>query len=333
MASIKDVAKACGFSVTTVSRALNGYDDVNEQTKERIREAAKKLQYTPNIHAKNLVMQKSNRIGFVVFDFGRAAGEDNFVYELMIGMQKQCLEIGYDLVFLFGSLQSSVNSDVVALMRQYDLCGLIIMGCGKDSKTYTDLLTIQKPVALIDGDVYTDYVGGVSVDNYQAALEAVQYLLETKKRKNILLINGKPDSVASRERLRGYADAVGADFSESNVFYGDYNDVKSEEIIRDIIVKRGCFPYDAVFTTSDMMAVGAERALLSHGIAVGRDVDIIGFDNIPLSAYIRVPLTTVEQDKNKLGSESVKMLVSILNKTSPERKVTVKHRLVVRDSA
>lgn len=333
MATIKDIAKASGFSVTTVSRALNGYNDVSAQTKQMIAHVAESLNYTPNIHAKNLVMQKSNRIGFIVFDFGLAAGEDNFVYELMIGMHQQCLKVGFELVFLFGSVQTPMNEDINALMQQYNLCGIVIMGCGKNSKTYKNLAEIQKPVVLIDGDLETEFVGCVSIDNHAASYEAVRYLIEQKNRKKILLINGKVDSYASIERLRGYKDALNGKYRETDVYYAEYSDKKSAEIIEEIWKQEDGFPYDAVFTTSDMMAIGAESALIAHGILVGEQIDIIGFDNIPLSEFIQVPLTTVAQYKMSLGTSAIQLLMTIINKTGSERRITVEHKLIVRASA
>lgn len=333
MASIKDIARESGVSVTTVSRALNDHNDVSEATKARVREVAKRLNYSPNIQARNLVMQKSNRIGFVVFDFGLAAGEDNFVYEMMVGMQRRCIASGYDLLFLFGSVHTSENSDIPALIKKYDLCGIVIMGCGKHFKTYRDLQTIQSPVALIDGDIETDFVGTISVDNYAAAREAMEYLLTKKKRKRILLINGKEDSFASLERLRAYREALGGRFREEDVFYAEYSDKRAQEVVSALVAKDGSFPYDAVFATSDMMAVGAQNALLARGFAVGREVDIIGFDNIPLGAFIHTPLTTVAQDKIRLGEEAVNMLLNILCGESAERRVIVPHKLILRDSA
>jgi LacI family transcriptional regulator len=332
MASIRDVARLSGFSVTTVSRALNGYNDVNENTRNLIKEAARKLQYVPNIHAKNLVMKKSNRIGFIVFDFGMAAGEDNFVYELMVGMHHQCLKIGFELVFLLGSLLEENCSNVGALIRQYGLCGIVIMGCGKDSRTYQELLSIREPVVLIDGDIESEYVGSVSIDNYQAATEVMHYLIDRKKRKKILLINGKEDSFASLERFRGYRDALGDRYSPDDVHYAQYRETKSMDIVERLL-SGDEFPYDAIFATSDMMAVGAQNALLKHNIRIGDEVDIVGFDNITLSGYIRVPLTTVSQDKVSLGKRSISMLTAIIRETSKNRKTIVKHQLVIRDSA
>lgn len=333
MASIKDIARESGFSVTTVSRALNDYYDVSAETKALIREVAQRLNYSPNIHAKNLVMQKSNRIGFVVFDFGLAAGEDNFVYELMIGMQKTCLDKGFDLLFLFGSMHTAENTDLAALIQKYDLCGIVIMGCGKHYKTYRDLLTLEHPVAFIDGDIETDYVGSVSVDNFAAAKEAVSYLVEKKHRQRVLMINGKLDSFASAERLRGYQAVLGKDFDACNVVYGEYNDKLSYRLVEDRMKPDGTFPYDAIFAASDMMAVGAQNALLARGYTIGKDIDIVGFDNIPLSAFIHTPLTTVSQDKIRLGEECIHMLMNIINKDSENRRIIVPHNLVIRNSA
>ncbi len=332
MATLRDISRESGYSVTTVSRALNGFDDVNEATKEHIREVAKRLNYQPNINAKNLVMQNSNRIGFIIFEFGQAAGEDNFAYEMMVGMQQKCVSSGHELLFLFGSIHidDNNNENIESIIRKYGLAGIVIMGCSTNSKTHEELKKIKRPVVCIDGDLQTEYVGTVSVNNYQAAYDAVSYLKNVKHRKNIMLLNGKKNSFACQERLRGYRDAMGKDFSEKNVLYGDYNDKLSYQIVNKLADSG--FSYDAIFACSDMMAVGAINALLEHHIEAGKQVDVIGFDNIPVSSYIQIPLTSVNQDKVMLGEKAVTLLLDIINGNSSNRKVIVPHKIIYRAS-
>lgn len=328
MVTIKDISKESGYSVTTVSRALNDFDDVNEVTKEHIRKVAEKLNYVPNMHAKRLVTQRSNRIGFIIFEFGRAAGEDNFVYEMMVGMQKKCATTGHELLFLFGSVYADNNESIEKLILKYDLSGLIIMGCNMESNTYKELKQISRPVVCIDGDIETKYVGAVSIDNYQASYEAVTYLKDTKQRKRILMLNGKKDSFACRERLRGYQNAMGDSFAKSDVFYAEYSDIISYDIVKKLMQEE--FKYDGIFASSDMMAVGAIHALQEYKIEVGKKVDVIGFDNIPLSAFLQRPLTTINQDKTMLGDKAVTMLLDIIEQKSENRKIIVPHQIVYR---
>ena len=332
MATLRDVSRESGYSVTTVSRALNGFDDVNEATKNHIQEVAKRLNYQPNINAKNLVMQNSNRIGFIIFEFGQASGEDNFVYEMMVGMQEKCVSSGHELLFLFGSihLDEKKHENIEAIIKKYGLAGIVLMGCSTNSITHDELKKISRPVVCIDGDLQTEYVGSVSVDNYQAAYDAVNYLKNVKHRKNILLLNGKENSFACQERMRGYKDALGKDFSEKNIYYGEYSEQISYQAINGLFDSD--FAYDGIFACSDMMAVGAINALLSHHIEVGNQVDVIGFDNIPLSSYIQIPLTTVNQDKVMLGEKAVTLLLDIINGNSENRKIIVPHKIVYRAS-
>jgi DNA-binding LacI/PurR family transcriptional regulator len=303
---------------------------VNEKTKNHILEVAKRLNYQPNINAQNLVMQKSNRIGFIIFEFGQAAGEDNFVYEMMVGMQRKCVSTGHELLFLFGSIhiEEAENEDIEQIIIKYGLAGLIIMGCSQNSKTHEDLKKISRPVVCIDGDLETEYVGSVSINNYQAAYDAVSYLKNEKHRKNIMMLNGKENSYACQERLKGYRRVLGNQFSEDNVFYGEYNDKISYQLVHRLAASG--FPYDAIFAASDMMAVGALNALSEFQIEIGKQVDIIGFDNIPLSSYIHKPLTTVNQDKIMLGEKSISLLLDIIGGEEKNRKITVSHKLIYR---
>lgn len=332
MSTLRDVARESGYSVTTVSRALNGFDDVNEATKNHIREVAKRLNYQPNINAKNLVMQNSNRIGFIVLEFGQAAGEDNFVYEMMVGMQEKCVSSGHELLFLFGSihLDDKKNENIETIIKKYGLAGIVIMGCSTNSAIHDELKKISRPVVCIDGDLQTEYVGSVSVDNYQAAYDAVNYLKNVKHRKNIMFLSGKENSFACQERLRGYKDALGKDFSKKNVYYGEYNEKVSYQVINRLA--ESDFAYDSIFACSDMIAVGAINALMSRHLEIGKQVDVIGFDNVPLSAYLPAPLTTVNQDKVALGTKAVTLLLDIIDGNKENRKVIVPHKIIYRAS-
>jgi LacI family transcriptional regulator len=328
--TIKDIANKTGFSVTTVSRALNNYFDVNKETKEYIFKVAEELNYTPNINARRLVTKKSNRIGFIVFGFGKASGEDNFVYELLTGMQQKCIEVGYELVFLMGDIHflSVEHNTLENIFKRFDLEGIVIMGFNINAPYFNALNNLKLPVVCIDGNIVNEYVGVVSVDNYLASYEATDYLIRQKFRKSIIFLNGKDDSYACSERLRGYKDAVGRELQPDNIFYCNYNDTESYNCIKELINKKVNF--DGIFAASDMMAIGALRALNENSYKIGEQVDVIGFDDILISSYINPPLTSVRQNKPLIGEECITLLTDIIEQKEIKRKVIVPHNLVIR---
>lgn len=333
MATLKDVAKRSGFSLTTVSRALNDYEDVNENTKEIIRKAARELKYAPNMYARSLVQNKNNRIGFIIFEFGRASGEDNFVYELMIGMQKVCMQRGYELVFLFDNETFHDNQEglIEDIFLKYSLGGLIIMGCNIGSAVYRELKKIDRPVVCIDGSFTTASVGCITIDNRAAIFEVVSYLQDHNGRKNIMMLNGKKNSYACRQRLKGFRDARGNVFQEKDVFYAEYSEMKAMEILQQLIAEEQ-FTYDAIVCSNDMMAIGVLRVLKEHGYEAGKTVDVVGFDNIIISRYISVPLSTVDQNMREIGSNGVELLLKLIEKPrrAKDNKIIMPYRIIHR---
>ena len=331
MATLRDIAQASGFSMTTVSRALNDFDDVNAETKEAIRQVARQLNYRPNVHAKSLANKKSNRIGFIIFDFGYASGEDNFVYEMMLGMQKICVNIGYELVFLFGSVHYSDKEPglIEKLFHQYNLEGLVIMGLNNQSAAYEDLMAINRPIVCIDSDFTTPTVGCVTITNAEAIEEIVHFLRVQKKRKKLMMLNGKLHAYASQERLRGFREALGDAFRPETVHYGDYSEQKSIDIMQGLLAS-GQFDYDAIVCSNDMMAIGAIKVLTSYGYMIGRDVDVTGFDNIIISQYIATPLTTVNQDKQLMGRTAIQLLMDIILERATSMRIILPYSIVYR---
>ncbi|MEE0692883.1 MAG: LacI family DNA-binding transcriptional regulator [Lachnospiraceae bacterium] len=333
MATLKDVAKRSGFSLTTVSRALNDFEDVNENTKEIIRKAARELKYAPNMYARSLVQNKNNRIGFIIFEFGRASGEDNFVYELMIGMQKVCMQRGYELVFLFDNVTFHDNQEglIEDIFLKYSLGGLIIMGCNIESAVYWELKKFDRPVVCIDGSFTTASVGCITIDNRAAIYDVVNYLQEHNGRKAIMMLNGKKNSYACRQRLEGFKEARGEVFQEDDVFYAGYSEVKAMEILQQLIVKKR-FCYDAIVCSNDMMAIGALRVLKEHGYEAGKTVDVVGFDNINISRYIARPLSTVDQNMREIGSTGVQLLLNMIEnpRKVKDNKIIMPYKIIHR---
>ncbi len=333
MLTIRDIAKLSGFSVTTVSRALNNEYDVSESTKKRIQQIAKERNYTPNRSARRLVTRRSNRIGYLIYEFGKAAGEDNFFYETLRGMQRKCVELGYELAFLIGNIHITEELDakmIESLIVQHDLAGLIMMGYELDEDKREKLAEAKIPIVCIDGRLTGEYLGKVSVDNYAAAYAAVRHMYENNRRRHIVFLNGKHRSYACSQRLNGYRDAMGADFDPNNVYYGEYRETLSAEIIDSLIEQH--LPIDGIFAANDMMAIGAITSLNEHRVRVGEAVDVIGFDDIAISSYIRQPLSTISLDKQLLGQTCVSLLVDMIQEKDTPRERFIPFELKLRQT-
>ncbi|KZZ83633.1 MULTISPECIES: LacI family DNA-binding transcriptional regulator [Bacillaceae] len=332
MTTIKDIAKAAGVSVTTVSRALNGYSDVNEKTRKKIIEISKELNYSPNILARGLVMNKSKTIGLLVSGFNKESIKDNFTFEVLSGINQYAAETDYDLV-LFNTTSTKQREKTYAqLCRERRVDGVILQGIKTDDPYLQEVVESNIPCVLIDIPIQTENVGFVTTDNIAGAKSAVRYLIELGH-KNIAMVNGHDLAFVSQERLEGYKRALseaGLSFRKELVINGAFEEGKSEEVTHKLL---NDYPeVTAVFCASDLMALGSIKAAGKSGRKVPESLSVIGYDDILLSSYVSPSLTTIAQNKQQLGFHAAQQLIEMLEKESAPAHIILETELKIRQS-
>ncbi|PPA70623.1 LacI family DNA-binding transcriptional regulator [Jeotgalibacillus proteolyticus] len=333
MATIKDIAKKAGVSITTVSRALNGYSDVNEDTRKKIVETAKILNYSPNSIARSLVMKKSKTIGLLVSGFIRENAKDNFMIEVMTGINDFASQTDYDIVLFTTNSSKQREKTYTQLCRERQVDGVIIQGIRTDDPYLEEVVEGEIPCVLVDIPRIGKHAGYVSTDNIAGAYEAGKYLTEAGH-KEIAMINGHDYAFVSKERLEGFTRALleeGIELPAQSIENGEFSEEGGEEAALRLLEKNS--DLTAIFCSSDLMAIGAMNAIKSKGLRVPEDISIIGYDNILLSRYVQPSLTTIAQDTNALGYEAAKMLIAMLDQQKPPGNTIVKHELIVRNSS
>lgn len=333
MATIKDIAKKAGVSITTVSRALNGYSDVNEDTRKKIIETAKDLNYSPNTIARSLVMKKSRTIGLLVSGFRRESAKDNFMIEVMTGVNDFASQTDYDIVLFNTSSSKQREKTYTQLCRERKVDGVIIQGIRTDDPYLEEVIEGEIPCVLVDIPKIGRHAGYVSSDNAAGSYEAGKYLAETGH-KTIGMVNGHEYAFVSKERLGGFKKAMleeGIAFQEDHVENGDFTEESGEQAALTLLTRDPSIT--ALFCASDLMAIGAMNGLRAEGYRIPEDISIVGYDNILLSRYVQPSLTTIAQDTHGLGFEAAKMLIDMLDHNGKPGKTLVKHELIVRDSS
>jgi DNA-binding LacI/PurR family transcriptional regulator len=332
MATIRDVAKKAGVSVTTVSRALNGYSDVNEKTRERIKEIAKELKYSPNLLARSLVMKKTKTIGLLVSGLQIEGSKDNFTYEVLCGVNDSAGKLGYELVLLSTDSEKQQEKTYSQLCQERKVEGVILQGMKTDDPYLEEVLDSNIPSILIDIPVEGENVGYVTTDNAAGAKNAVNHLLELGHR-NIAMINGHSKASVSKERLQGYQSALAEHsipFSPEYVADGAFFEKTAEQEAARLLEN---YPeITALFCASDLMAMGAIRAAKKLGKRLPEELSIVGFDNIILSDYCTPALTTIAQDRYQLGVEATILLTNMLEGKKETNKKILKTSLIQRES-
>ncbi|WNL44606.1 LacI family DNA-binding transcriptional regulator [Dyella sp. BiH032] len=322
--TVKEIAAAANVSVATVSRALQRPEIVNETTRQRIHDVVKRLGYTPNALARNLRTARTRLIVALLPDIANP-----FFSEVIRGIEQVAHENGYSV--LLGETQGSLvreqaYADMVAA-RQAD--GIITMS------PRVPAIPIQGRLPVVNACEYVKdgQVSSVYIDNVAAAGVAVDYLVMLGHR-DIAFVAGPPSSPISVDREQGYRLALQRaklPAQAALVVAGDFS-IESGERAVELLIAQGK-PFTAVFCSNDEMAIGAMRALISHGLRVPEDVSVVGFDDIRFARYTSPPLTTVAQPKNALGREAMSMMLELLGDAAvPPRKRVLSADLVVRGS-
>ena len=332
MATIKDIAKAAGVSVTTVSRALNNYPDVSESTKRKIKSIADELNYSPNSLARSLVMNKTKTIGLLVSGLNPENAKDSFIAETLCGINDSCSELGYDLVLFSTNTSKQKKKTYAQLCRERRVEGVITQGIKMNDPYLQEVIESDIPCVFVDIPMESKSVGFVTTDNRVGCQSAVKHLVELGH-KHIAMINGHNEAFVSKERLEGYRAGLeeeGIEFNWDYVRNGNFEKQTAEEMTKELLVKHP--EITAVFCASDLMALGVIDAAKKLEMEVPKDLSVVGYDDIILATYSSPPLTTIAQDKYGFGFEAAKLLVDIIEENDVNRKKILNSELIIRQS-
>lgn len=311
MVTIKDVAKKAGVSPSTVSRALSGNASVKESTKQKILEAAKLLNYRPNLLAQGLKEGKTKTIGLIIPNIR------NPIYPALArGVEDTAKKFGYSVVLCNTDEDVKAEKEYIQKLRKRWVDGLLIAPAAKETEHIVELQKEGFPMVIIVRNV--DFLANaVIIDNFRAAYDAVSFLIKTGHQR-IAIIKGNQQLALYRERFRGYKQALldaGLPVHEE-LITGDESDsvqwsLDGYNAVYSLFAQN--IKFDAVFATTDLRAIGAIRAIKDHGYKVPEDISVIGFDNLEFSSLIDPPLSTVSQPLYDIGVRAVNKLLALIN--------------------
>ena len=323
MATIKDVAREVGLSVTTVSRALNGHDDVADYTKRRVQEAAHRLDYHPNIVARSLQNQRAGAIGLLIPRVLHRT-YDTFWLEFIGGLATVCADRGIDIML---SAQESPDGDMRGFQR-------LVRSGRVDGVVICDVLQADPRIAYLQkhafpfvafgrmhGDQHYPYI---DVDGTAGVAIAVDRLVAYGHRR-IAYLGLDPSFGFSYFRLAGYRESLrhnGLQADPELVCEGLTERSAAECVIR--LLQREERP-TAIFAAADFLALAVLRAARGLGLTVPEDVSLVVFDDNPMVQHTDPPLTAVSQPNRRIGEEVAELLIDRL--ASPNGPVV--QRLIV----
>ncbi|NIJ20893.1 LacI family transcriptional regulator [Sphingomonas naasensis] len=307
-ATIRDVARRAEVSVASVSRALNGLNNVRGETRERIVAAAKELGYVPHAGARSLSLARAHAIGVVLPDL-----HGEFFSECVRGMDREASRRGY--VLLLSNMHDDSEQSAAALRTMRGrVDGLLVMAPHITPESLERALPAALPAVLINAPGEVAARPALRLDNHAGAHAMVEHLLAGGYR-HIVHIAGPESNVDAQERLQGYRDALAALAPDMpvRVIAGDFNEEAGEAAARQILASHE--PCDAVFAANDMMAIGCLHTLRQAGKRVPEDIAVAGFDDVPLARYLA--LTTIEVRIAEIGARAVSRLVDMLEGKGP----------------
>ena len=311
LVSIKDIAKKAGVSISTVSYALNNSPKVTKETADRIKAIAKELNYVPYAAARSLKMRETKIIGVFLNNYSGV-----FYGELLQGISETLSHHGYDLIVCSGERSHRFIPE-----RRID--GAIVLDATFSSDELMNYAALGHKIVVLDRELEHENIAKVLLDNKAGATLAIDYLIE-KGHRNIYLLTGPDISYDSKQRKDAVYQAIDH-YSKNNMeinvieIEGNFTKHSGEKAAVKIVKE---FEFDqpvAVFCLNDEMAIGVYDYLADTDLRVGKDIHIIGFDNIELARYVEPRLTTIDYSKRKWGALAAEQLLKLIQNDNEQQ--------------
>jgi LacI family transcriptional regulator len=305
---------------------------ISPETRQRVREAARRLDYYPDAAARRLASGKTRTLALVWHRAPDRTYRDAFLPGLLEGISRASRRYGYHVLFRPVEVNEP-NGSYVELVRGRHTDGLILSGPRHNDGYVRDLYNEGFPLVL-HGRLSGSYIPSVDVDNVRGAVTAVEHLLALGHRRIGMITNAPLAYAASRQRLEGYRKALkgaGRRYEKAWVRQGNFDEESGYTAIRELLTLDE--PPTAVFIASDMVAMGALRALHEEDVGVPEEVAIVGFDDITAARFITPALTTIHVPTFGLGWSAAELLIRIIDDDHPrDTQVRLDTELVVRET-
>ncbi len=325
--TIKDVARAAGVSVATVSRVLNNSATVSASATEQVNNAINELGYSPNFLGRNLRKCETNVILAII-----PSTEQTFYSDIIRGMQQGASDFGYDILLSTSNSTHSIEMRLLNMVFNRTVDAAIMLGTQLDVETLTDL-NKKHYIALCCERVENADVLTVTVDDEGGAYAAVSNIIKNGH-KRIAMVSTNVNALSSNDREHGYRRALeenGIVYNGKYIYRGTY-DFQHGAMAFDYF-KSLDEPPTAIFCISDILAASVVKQALNEGYRVGEDISVCGFDNILLSSMYSPGITTIEQPCYDIGRTVVTELIkNIQNETKSNKKIVLPYKLVERDT-
>ncbi|WP_417685702.1 LacI family DNA-binding transcriptional regulator [Roseibium sp.] len=330
--TIDDVARHVGVAKGTVSRVLNNYTDISPATRERVLKAVKELGYHPSSTARSLKKGRQDTLG-IVLPVGRGRGADPFLAEFVDGIARALDELGRDLLITTAHSARHMLETHERLIARRKVDGFILTRTEVDDPRIEFLQTRRFPFVAHGRTADPSGYAWFDIDNEQTFVDGVSHLSSLGHRR-IGFIGGPRELNFACQRLLGYRRGIAeAGLTQDPALEVEFalSEEGGMEGARQLLGLHQ--PPTALFCATDAMAIGAMRLCRDFGLRIGQDVTIIGYDGLPVGAYVDPPLTSFSQSALAAGGKIARMLIEVIEGTPPaERQELAQAELIRRAS-
>lgn len=326
--SIQAIADALGLSKATVSKALNGYPQVKEETRQRVQAYARQMGYQPPVGSKQPAQR---RVAVIVEDYElNSASNTNDYYGVIMAFKEYAATLGLEVLLLGTTQTEQQHMSYDEMIREKQLDGALVMGLRLDDPYYAQIAETTVPTVLWDISYDNPKVACVHVDSVRGADMAVSHLLSLGHRR-IGFLNGHAQAQVSHDRLNGYLLALcraGLIRNDAYILHGNFRE-ESGGRAADYFTQTDV---TAIFCASDLMALGLLKRLAALGLRVPEDYAVVGYDNNIVAQLSTPSLTTIHQSLGEIGEAAGALLGCVLGGV-PIRNVVLQPSLVIRQSS
>lgn len=320
MVSIRDVAKEAGVAISTVSKVLNHYPNVSEETRLKVNTAIDKLGFVPNSIASALSSKKTGRMALLLDVNRHVQTVDEIPMQYIMGAINRAKEIGMDIITVFFTMiQEMTIEEVIRYFQSQSIEGIIICGLSKNDRILHKLVRCGKfKIVLIDAPGVSECTSSIHIDNMLAQYEVARKFVLENKAVKLLYIAGKKNGYVSEQRMQGMARL--AEELELSVFtrVGNFSELEARKLTLKYAKNR-----DAIICASDLMAIGAMKALIDMDIYR----PVCGFDGVALMGYAGKMMHTVKQDFQGIASRAVEELARLMD-GGRGQDIVMEHKLI-----
>lgn len=312
MVSLKDISKACGVSVATVSKALNDHSDISKETKERVREIADKLGYHPNAAAQALKTNRTNNIGVLFVDEANSGLTHDYFSHVLDSFKKKAEQEGFDITFINADKTRGNNMSYLshAIYRGFD--GVVIACVDFSDPQVDELIKSNIPVVTIDHSFFNRI--SIVSDNIKGMKDLVNYVYEQGHRK-ISYVHGEENTAVTQSRMSSFyktLQELGVDVPDEYIVSCPYrNTEKAFEVASKLLDLPD--PPTCILFPDDFSAFGGFNAVRERRLRIPDDISIAGYDGIEIARRISPMMTTIVQDTDKIGRTAARKLIDLIN--------------------